>query len=211
MLEMGSGVGLKCGRLLGQGCGHVLHTTNMHWTLLIHVAHAGDRLWYGPQMWGASGPGMWTCTARNKHALDIVNSCCTCWRQALVWASNVRGFRARDVDMYCTQQTCTGLCCCTCWRLGPVWFSNVRGFRARNVDMYCTQQTCTGLCCCTCWRLGLVWFSNVRGFRASDMDMYCIQAQHIVNSCTYWRQALVWASNVRGFRAGGMGMHCLRQ
>ena len=174
LLERGSGMGLKSGRLLGWVRGHALRTTNMHWTSLIHVAHVGDGLWCGPQMWEALGPGMWTCTAHNKHALDIVNSCCTCWRQALVWASNVRGFRARDVDMYCTQQTCTGLCCCTCWRLGLVWFSNVRGFRASDMDMYCIQAQHI-VTSCTYWRQALVWASNVRGFRAGGMGMHCLR------------------------------------
>ena len=59
-------------------------------------------------MWEALGPGMWTCTAHNNtHARYIVNSC-TCWRQALVWASNVGGSWAGDMDMYCMQQTHIG-------------------------------------------------------------------------------------------------------
>ena len=50
MLETGSDMGLKCEGLQGQGCGHVLHATNMHWTLLIYVVHAGDWARYGSQM-----------------------------------------------------------------------------------------------------------------------------------------------------------------
>ena len=65
---------------------------------------AEDRPWCGPQMWEVLGLGMWTCTAHNnRQARHTVNSC-TCWRQAPVWASNVRGSWAGDVDMYCTQQ-----------------------------------------------------------------------------------------------------------
>ena len=138
MMETGSDVGLKCGRLLGQGCEHVLHTTNMHWTSLIHVVHVEDRLQYGPQMWETPGPGMWTCTAHNKCALDFVNICCTCWRQALVWFSNVRGFRASNVDMYCIQAQHI-VNSYTCWRQALVWASNVRGFRAGDVDMHCIR------------------------------------------------------------------------
>ena len=69
---------------------------------------AEDRPWCGPQMWEALGLGMWTCTAHNnRQAWHTVNSC-TCWREALVWASNLGDSWAGYVDMHCAQQTCTG-------------------------------------------------------------------------------------------------------